>query len=210
MRQRVSDEETVVGDLTDSEKGETKKPQQRPQPLDGHDHDPNLVTWYGPDDPANPLNWSVAKKSFVIFDLCFLTFAVYVGSSIYSPGIDDFAQQFGTSVTVATLGMTLFAFGYGIGPMFLSPLTEVPHIGRNPPYMISLFIFVVLQVPTVLATNVPEFLVLRFLAEFLGIPPARHTRWQHRGHVRTEDARLRHGHVGCRLRLRSRAGATHW
>ncbi|TRM59986.1 major facilitator superfamily domain-containing protein [Schizophyllum amplum] len=151
MRQRVSDEETVVGDLTDSEKGETKKPQQLNQ--------------------ISPLNWSVAKKSFVTFDLCFLTFAVYVGSSIYSPGIDDFAQQFGTSVTVATLGMTLFAFGYGIGPMFLSPLIEVPHIARNPPYMISLFIFVVLQVPTVLATNVPEFLVLRFLAGFWGSAP---------------------------------------
>lgn len=36
--------------------------------------DPNCVDWYGPDDPDNPRNWSLFKKCFVTFDLCFLTF----------------------------------------------------------------------------------------------------------------------------------------
>ncbi|KAI4528103.1 MFS general substrate transporter [Schizophyllum commune Loenen D] len=176
---RASDEETVVGDPMNSRAtSEVQKSEKGVSPLVSPagsspelDGDPNLVTWYGPDDPANPMNWSFAKKSFVTLQLCVLTFSVYVGSSIYSPGIQDFAQAFGTNLPVATLGMTLFVFGYGIGPMFLSPLTEIPQIGRNPPYMISLFIFVVLQVPTALATNVPGFLVLRFLAGFWGSPP---------------------------------------
>jgi MFS transporter, DHA1 family, multidrug resistance protein len=42
-----------------------------------------LVEWYGENDPANPQNWSSKKKAFVAFQICFYTFAVYTGSSIY-------------------------------------------------------------------------------------------------------------------------------
>lgn len=34
-----------------------------------------VVDWYGPDDPDKPQNWSTAKKTFVFFQICFLTFA---------------------------------------------------------------------------------------------------------------------------------------
>lgn len=34
----------------------------------------NIVTWDGPDDPDNPQNWSAAKKTFVFFQICLLTF----------------------------------------------------------------------------------------------------------------------------------------
>jgi len=61
--------------------------------------------------------------------------------------------------------------GYGVGPLFLSPLSEIPAVGRNKPYLATLLIFVILQIPTALAHNVTEFLVLRFLAGFFGSPP---------------------------------------
>ena len=81
------------------------------------------------------------------FLICFLTFAIYIGSAIYTAGEAGVAQQFGVSSTVATLGLTLFVFGYGIGevdipkppvmpartvygaksgPMFLAPVAEAP------------------------------------------------------------------------------------
>ncbi|KAL1721616.1 major facilitator superfamily domain-containing protein [Schizophyllum commune] len=168
---RASDEETVVGDPRDSRAtSELQKSEKGLSPLVSPagsspelDGDPNMVTWYGHDDPANPMNWSLAKKSFFTLQLCVLTFSVYTSRKSLAPTCPSRPSE--------CLGMTLFVFGYGIGPMFLSPLTEIPQIGRNPPYMISLFIFVVLQVPTVLATNVPGFLVLRFLAGFWGSPP---------------------------------------
>ena len=28
--------------------------------------DPNEVDWDGPDDPQNPLNWSVARRAFIV------------------------------------------------------------------------------------------------------------------------------------------------
>lgn len=45
------------------------------------DKDPNIVTWYGDRDPANPLNWSLFKKCFVTFEMCLLTFSIYIGSA---------------------------------------------------------------------------------------------------------------------------------
>ena len=62
-------------------------------------------------------------------------------------------QAFGVSQVVATLGLSLFMAGYGIGPFIWSPMSEVYMIGRNPIYIITLAIFVALQVPTVLAMN---------------------------------------------------------
>ena len=35
----------------------------------------NTVDWYGPQDLDNPQNWSTAKKTFVFFQICLLTFA---------------------------------------------------------------------------------------------------------------------------------------
>lgn len=33
------------------------------------DETKNIVDWYGPDDPANPRNWSLWKKRFVTFQI---------------------------------------------------------------------------------------------------------------------------------------------
>ena len=54
--------------------------------------------------------------------------------------------------------------------MFLSPLSEIPHLGRTTVYILSLALFVALQVPTALAANLGALLPLRFLAGFAGSP----------------------------------------
>lgn len=61
--------------------------------------------------------------------------------------------------------------GYGIGPLFLAPITEIPQIGRNLPYIVPLAIFCVLQVPTALVDNFAGFCILRFIAGFVSSPP---------------------------------------
>ncbi|KXJ86480.1 MFS transporter [Microdochium bolleyi] len=129
-----------------------------------------IVDWYGPDDPENPQNWSTTKKVFVTFEITFLTFAVYIGSAIYTAGLLDVVMTFNVSTVAATLGLTLFVAGYGLGPMIWAPLSELPQIGRNPIYIITLIIFVVFQVPTALATNFGMLLAFRFLTGFFGSP----------------------------------------
>ncbi|KAJ9112575.1 hypothetical protein QFC19_000592 [Naganishia cerealis] len=159
----------------------------------GDEEDPNLVDWYGPDDPANPMNWSPRKKAWVTGMICLITTSVYSGSSVYSPGIMEAMQYFEVAQVPATLGLSLFVVGYGyvsplailhsiprlnlsthinsIGPLFLSPVTEIPAIGRTVPYIITLAMFCILQVPTIFVTNFAGFCVLRFLAGFCGSPP---------------------------------------
>ena len=80
------------------------------------------------------------------------------------------SEQFGVSTVASALGLTTFIVGYGIGPMFLSPLSELPQVGRAPVYMITLILFVLLQIPTALGKNLGTVVPLRFLAGFVGSP----------------------------------------
>lgn len=132
--------------------------------------DTAIVDWWGPEDPENPQNWSRAKKFFVTFEICFLTFSVYIGSAIYSAGIESVMVTFGVSQVASTLGLTLFVIGYALGPMIWAPMSEIPQIGRNPVYIGTLILFVVLQVPTALAVNFGMLMAFRFLTGFIGSP----------------------------------------
>ncbi|KAH9003705.1 putative caffeine resistance protein 5 [Lactarius hatsudake] len=129
-----------------------------------------LVDWYGPTDPDNPQNWSSGKKAWVMFQTCLLTFAVYLGSAIYTAGLSGVTSEFHVSNVAALVGLTTFVGGYGLGPMVWAPLSEVPQIGRLPIYIFTLVMFVVLQVPTALATNYGMLMAFRFLTGFFGSP----------------------------------------
>ncbi|KAG8984673.1 hypothetical protein FRB94_004566 [Tulasnella sp. JGI-2019a] len=129
-----------------------------------------IVDWYGPDDPANPRNWSSFKRGFVLGLICLLTFSIYMGSAIYTASIPYLLEEFHISIVVATLGLTLYVLAYGIGPMLFSPLQELPSWGRNPIYILTAFVFVMLQIPTALAKNIAGLLVLRFLGGFFASP----------------------------------------
>ena len=79
--------------------------------------DIHIVDWYDENDSENPMNWSTGKKFFVTFEICLLTFSVYIGSAIYTAGEMTVEKQFHVSEVAATLGLTLFVAGYGLGPM---------------------------------------------------------------------------------------------
>lgn len=49
-------------------------------------------------------------------------------------------------------------------------MSEIPQIGRNPVYIITLAVFVILQVPTALAVNFGMLLAFRFITGFVGSP----------------------------------------
>ena len=135
-----------------------------------HGKDAFLVDWYGPDDPENPRNWSSSWKLLVTLQICIFNFAVYIGSSIYVPGEADIMRGFDVSEIVATLGLSFYTVGYGLGPMLWSPLSEMPTVGRGGIYFWTLLIFVLLQLPTGFAVNMPMFLVFRVLTGFFGSP----------------------------------------
>lgn len=129
-----------------------------------------MVTWDGDDDPENPYNWPIIYKVLFITKIGLLTAFIYMASAIYTPGIEEIMETMKVSKVLATLPLTLFVFGYGIGPMVLSPLSEDARFGRTSIYIVTLFIFFILQIPTALVTDIASLSVLRFLAGFFASP----------------------------------------
>lgn len=129
-----------------------------------------LVDWYTVDDPENPQNWSFSKKIFVSLQIYMYTLAVYMGSAIYTASIGGVMEEFDVSIEAASLGLSLYVLAYGTGPLLWSPLSEIPAIGRNPPYIVTMGIFVILLIPSALVRNFGGLLVLRFLQGWFGSP----------------------------------------
>lgn len=129
-----------------------------------------LVDWYYTDDPDNPHNWSNRRRAMITLVICLYTFVVYLSSAIYTTSQPGVMERFGVNKTEAALGLSLFVLGYGTGPLIFSPLSELPIIGRNPIYIITMFLFVIVSIPTVFVQNYAGLMVLRFLQGFFGSP----------------------------------------
>ncbi|KAJ6076405.1 hypothetical protein N7499_008386 [Penicillium canescens] len=129
-----------------------------------------LVDWYYTDDAENPHNWSNTKRALITTVICLYTFVVYTTSAIYTSSTEGIMKEFGVSTLVATLGLSLYVLGYGVGPLVFSPLSEIPTIGRNPVYIVTMFLFVIISIPTAFVGNFPGLMVLRFLQGFFGSP----------------------------------------
>ncbi|CAI4056318.1 uncharacterized protein SKDI_03G0030 [Saccharomyces kudriavzevii IFO 1802] len=129
-----------------------------------------LVEWTNPDDPDHPHNWSNLKKGFVMFEVLFLTCVTYMGSSIYTPGQQAIQSQFKVGHVVATLNLSIYVLGYGIGPIFLAPFSEFATIGRQTIYIITLFVFIMFQIGCATVDNVGGLIVMRFISGVLSSP----------------------------------------
>ncbi|MDN6037178.1 MAG: MFS transporter [Lactococcus raffinolactis] len=129
-----------------------------------------VVDWYGDDDPENPQNWSNFKVCWILGLTGLLCLAIYMGSSVYTPGVAMMMEDLNTTQVKAILPLTCFILGYGVGPMFLSPLSEHPPFGRTYIYVVTLFIFVIVQIPTALADTIEKIVGLRVIAGFMASP----------------------------------------
>ena len=129
-----------------------------------------VVTWWSDDDVDNPHNWGKAKKSWTSFVILLYTFGIYLGASIYTASSADISRIFHISPIAASVGLSVYIIGYGLGPLLWSPLSEIPAVGRNLPYVTTFFVFIILCVPTALVDNFAGLLVLRALLGFFGSP----------------------------------------
>jgi len=80
-----------------------------------------IVEFEGPDDPVNPLNWSVRRRVVATVLLSLTTFVVTFASSVFSSALRVVAVEFGISDEVATLGTSLFVLGFALGPLVCLP-----------------------------------------------------------------------------------------
>lgn len=87
-------------------------------------------------------------------------------SSIYSPGLVQVQDEFGTTATKASLSVSIFVIAFGIGPLILAPISET--IGRRYIYQVCYVIFTLFQIGCALSTSIGMLIGFRLLAGLFG------------------------------------------
>ncbi|KAF2489181.1 MFS transporter [Lophium mytilinum] len=152
----------------DLEKADAQQPiPAAPQAVEGPRSD--LVDFDGPNDPANPKNWSKRRKWGVTLSMASLVFTVTFSSSIFSVAIGVVAEEYNVSEIVSTLGVTLFVLGFVFGPILFGPMSEV--FGRRLPLFSGYIIFAIFQIPVAVAQNIETIMLGRFLGGFFASAP---------------------------------------
>ncbi|MEU7054420.1 MFS transporter, partial [Streptomyces eurythermus] len=90
------------------------------------DLDNGIVGWESQKDPKMPLNFTPSHKWLVVALLSTLTFMTMFASSILAPTITAMARDYKEhSLTKVSMPVSIFLLGYAVGPLFLSPLSEI-------------------------------------------------------------------------------------
>ncbi|RSH91579.1 hypothetical protein EHS25_009878 [Saitozyma podzolica] len=127
--------------------------------------DPFLVS-FGPDDPRHPFNWSLMKKWTIVIVVCSAAVCVTVASSIQASTYTNLIDEFGIPRIEAVAGVSLYVLGFGIGALFLGPLSEF--YGRSIIYLVSFALFTIFNIPIATAQNMGILLFFRLVTGLCG------------------------------------------
>lgn len=134
----------------------------------GTEEEPYVVSWL-PHDPRDPMQFSMARKVTTVLATAFATFVVSLASSAYSGSIQSIISHFNVSEEVATSGLSLFVFGFSVGPILWAPLSE--SIGRQIPFFFSFLFMAAFCAGCAGVQNIHTLLILRFFAGAFGSSP---------------------------------------
>ncbi|PWY72577.1 bicyclomycin resistance protein [Aspergillus eucalypticola CBS 122712] len=134
----------------------------------GTEDDPYVVNWLSI-DPRNPMQFSMARKAAATFATAVATFVISLTSSAYSGSMQEIVDEFNVGKEVATLGLSLFVFGFAVGPLVWAPLSET--IGRQIPFFASFLILAAFSAGCAGAHNIQTLLILRFFGGAFGSAP---------------------------------------
>ncbi|KAJ4349417.1 uncharacterized protein N0V89_008032 [Didymosphaeria variabile] len=128
------------------------------------------VTWDGPDDPANPKNWSAGRKWLVTFVTSSFSFIAPLSSSMISPALPAISDELQiNNGTVELLVVSIYVLGFAIGPLCLGPLSEV--YGRRIVLQISNVVFLIFNTACGGCRTTAQMIVFRFLSGLGGSAP---------------------------------------
>ncbi|GIJ92651.1 hypothetical protein Asppvi_001929 [Aspergillus pseudoviridinutans] len=108
----------------------------------------------------DPRNIDYARKWVIVLIVSLGSLCVTCTSSMYTMTYRQLTEEFHCSSLIATLGLTTYIFGLGIGPLFLAPLSEL--YGRRNIYIISFTLFLIWLVPCAVARNIQTMIIARF------------------------------------------------
>ncbi|WVR03429.1 hypothetical protein IAU60_000420 [Kwoniella sp. DSM 27419] len=129
----------------------------------------DLVSWDGPDDPCDPLNWPRSKKMKVTMLYGATACCASFSSSIFSAASQNVARDFNISTEVSILGLSLFLLGFTVGPVLFGPISEV--YGRKIAIIPPMFVFVCFSAATATAENIQTIFITRFFGGVFSSAP---------------------------------------
>ncbi|KAF2670380.1 MFS general substrate transporter [Microthyrium microscopicum] len=124
------------------------------------------VKFNGETDPMSPRSMGRLRKWSIVLIVSLSSLCVTCTSSLYTFTYTQIIPEFHTSEELATLGLSIFVAGLGLGPMVLAPLSEF--YGRRLVYIVSYIFFIIWLLPCALAPNLATLLVARFLSGLSG------------------------------------------
>ncbi|KAK8141869.1 hypothetical protein G3M48_009765 [Beauveria asiatica] len=136
-------------------------------------HEEHIVGFDGVDDPYRPINWPLQRKITTMALYGFITMTSTWASAAYSSGTGQIAKEFNVGTQVATLGTTLYLFGFGIGPLLWAPFSEV--FGRRLAVLAPMFISICFTFGSATAKDFQTLMITRFFGAFFGAAPVTNT-----------------------------------
>lgn len=89
---------------------------------------------------------------------------------MFAPGADALCAEFGiTDSTIAALTVTIYILGFALGPLFISPLSEI--YGRLIVYHVGNGVYLGFTIGCALSTNTAMFMVFRFMCGVAAASP---------------------------------------
>lgn len=135
------------------------------QPGEAADGDEFVVGW-DDNDPKNPRNMNKLRRWLIVIICSSGSLCVTCTSSMYTATYEQLMNDLDCSRIVATLGLSFFIWGLGIGPLFLAPLSEF--YGRKWIYIVSFTFFLIWLIPCAVAQNIQTMIVSRFFNGLAG------------------------------------------
>jgi len=117
-------------------------------------------------DPRDPANFSYRRKWMITLDACLFTALVGAAASSFSMGYDSMIVDLNCSQFEATVGLSLYALGFGLVPLVTSSFSE--EFGRQPLYVVCSFVFMLTQIMIALSQNIQTVIIARALGGAFG------------------------------------------
>jgi hypothetical protein len=109
----------------------------------------------------SPLTWSNTRKNVIVALCCWCTFTAAYSAGSYSIASGPQRDKWGLSGVAFATGVTAWATGFAVSPMFLAPFSEIN--GRRPVFIGSAFAFLIGQIGCATTPTFGGMLACRFI-----------------------------------------------
>ena len=120
------------------------------------------VTFDGPDDPNNPLNWPLCRKWTIILLSSLGGVVTLMSGPMLAPALSAIGHDLQMGDAETNIAISIFVFAYAVGPLVMGPLSEV--YGRRPIWLCGSVCYIVWNTVAGCARNKSLMIVSRLLS----------------------------------------------